>query len=163
MFFHSTSRKWWLECPPFLALGGATGGNPSGRGGESAPSQRSGGTPSYRDVQFRMDTERFVVIYDSRFVGKDVFGHVGGSDPQQLRPPISRTRFADFVFDCPSCSKVVIGGQLVCLACNAIFLFRGEGRYCSPVLTEFVEITNVDIHKTISLSLPQHSREHPRL
>ena len=165
MFYRSTSRRWWLACPPFLALDGATphlqeqfsparpvGGDPSRRGGGSSQPQRGGGDPSYRDVQFHMETERFVVIYDSRSVGKDVYGHVGGSEPKQLRPPISRTRFADFVLECPSCLKLVVSGQLVCLACNAIFLFQGEGRYYSPVLIEFVEITNVDIHKTVSLS-----------
>ena len=32
------------------------------------------------------------------------------------------------------------GGQLICLARDAIFLLRGEDRYCSPSLNEFVTI-----------------------
>ena len=33
-----------------------------------------------------------------------------------------------------------IWGQLICLACYAIFLFRGEDRYYSPILNEFVTL-----------------------
>ena len=59
--------------------------------------------------------------------------------------------FAAFTFSCTSCSNTVIGGQLVCLACSASDLLQGEGRYYSPVLTEFVEVTNVNVRKCISL------------
>ena len=81
--------------------------------------------------------QNLVVLYDVRYVMEPVYGHVGGGGPRELMPPIVSTCFASIVFACPACESTVVGGQLICLACHAIFLFRGQDRYYSPILNEF--------------------------
>ena len=105
------------------------------------------------DGAYTLAEENFIVVYDSRFACTAVYGHVGGVEPRQLMRPISNTCLASSTFSCPACGCKVASGQLLCLACSAVFLFRGEGRYYSPILNEFVCLAEKeDIARTITIS-----------
>ena len=88
-----------------------------------------------------------------RFVAEPVYGHVGGGEQRVLSNPVVSTCFASIAFACPACGGEVFGGQLLCLRCNAVFLLRGQDRYYSPILNEFVTLVeNQPVTRTIEIS-----------
>ena len=57
-----------------------------------------------------------------------------------MTQPVASTCFASFASACPHCDRKVVGGQLLCCACQAVFLLRGAATYYSPILNEFVRL-----------------------
>ena len=98
-----------------------------------------------------MSSRELVVVYDTRFVGRNVVGYVGGSEGRPLVAPLSDA----FYFECTSCGRQAIGGQLLCLSCDAAYLFGGQDRPHYPILN-----AAVDLAAMISVTSISASRKH---